>query len=99
MAKYTRSMLKKIEEIFHELSFRIRYEKGNFQSGYCIVDQKDIIVINKFFDSDGRAQVLIEILDKLNILPEGLSDDNAATLRKVRKNAAEEGLFANAEPD
>ncbi len=99
MAKYSRTMLRKIEEIYQELSFKIRYEKGNFQSGYCIVDEKDIIVINKFFDTDGRAQVLVEILDKLDIQPDGLSEENANTLLKVRKTASREGLFANVDTD
>lgn len=85
MFKYTRQTLKKVEEIFKEMSFKIIYEKGNFQSGYCIVDNKDIIVINKFFDIEGRINVLIEIIDKLNIQESGLSEQNVQTLRKIRK--------------
>ena len=86
MFKYTRHTLKKIEEIFDELSFRIMYEKGNFQSGYCIVDNQDMIVINKFFDTDARINCLIEILETLDIQPESLSEKNAETLKKVRKH-------------
>jgi hypothetical protein len=85
MFKYTRQSLKKVEEIFKEMSFKILYEKGNFQSGYCIVDNKDIIVINKFFDIEGRINVLVEIIEKLNIQEAGLSENNVQTLRKLRK--------------
>lgn len=67
------------------MSFKILYEKGNFQSGYCIVDNKDIIVINKFFDIEGRINVLVEIIEKLNIQEAGLSENNVQTLRKLRK--------------
>jgi hypothetical protein len=85
MFKYTRQSLNKVEEIFKEMSFKILYEKGNFQSGYCIVDNKDIIVINKFFDIEGRINVLVEIIEKLNIQEAGLSENNVQTLRKLRK--------------
>jgi hypothetical protein len=85
MFKYTRQALKKVEEIFEELAFKIRYEKGNFKSGYCIVDNTDIIVINRFFNTEARINVLIEIIEKLKIQEASLSETNAQTLRKVRK--------------
>ena len=84
MIKYTRTNLKKIEDIFQDLSFRIRYEKGNFQSGYCIVDEKDIIVINRFYDVEGRINCLLEIIDTIDIDQEQLSETNLKTLALVR---------------
>ena len=38
--KYTPAILKKFEELYEEIGFRIRFEKGNFQSGYCIIQDK-----------------------------------------------------------
>ncbi len=49
--RYTQTTLKKLEGLFDELDYSIRYEKGNFQSGYCIVENRRIAVINKFFDT------------------------------------------------
>ena len=40
--KFTKTTLHKIEQIFQEQDYTIRYEKGNFQSGYCIVESKKI---------------------------------------------------------
>ena len=37
-----------METFFKEQEYTIRYEKGNFQSGYCIVENRKIAVINKF---------------------------------------------------
>lgn len=85
MFKYTRHTLKKIEEIFKDLSFKILYEKGNFQSGYCIVDETDIIVINKFFDVEARINCLIEIMDRIEIDISLLSEANLKTYQKVIK--------------
>ncbi len=65
---YTKSTLQKIEKIFEEQNYTIRYEKGNFQSGYCIVRQSRIVVINKYFDIKGRINVLLDILSGILIM-------------------------------
>jgi hypothetical protein len=46
--KYTPNTLKKLEQLFEEMSYIIRYEKGNFNSGYCLLEEKKIVVINRF---------------------------------------------------
>ena len=73
MLKATRTTLKKLEEIFVELKYKVRYEKGNFNSGYCIVEDRNIVIINKFFDIKGRINAMQEILQKLNVSAESLS--------------------------
>jgi len=65
MFKYTRHTLKKIEILFESSSYQIRYEKGSFQSGYCLVEDRKIIVINRFFEIEGRINTLIEILNNV----------------------------------
>ena len=49
-------------EIFIESGYLVRFEKGNFQSGYAIVKDKRIIVINKFFDIESRINTLLELI-------------------------------------
>jgi hypothetical protein len=70
MNKYTKPTLQKIEQIFKELDYSVRYEKGTFNSGYCIVENNKVVVVNKFFDTDGRVSILLDILESL------LSDEN-----------------------
>jgi hypothetical protein len=62
MNKYTKPTLQKLEQIFKELNYLVRYEKGNFNSGYCIVENSKVVVVNKFFDTEGRVNVLMDIL-------------------------------------
>ncbi|HOZ51871.1 MAG TPA: hypothetical protein PLU17_08445 [Chitinophagaceae bacterium] len=71
--KYTPATLKKFEELYDEIGYSIRFEKGNFHSGYCILQDRRIAVINKFLPLEGRINALIDILpgievdqDKLN---------------------------------
>lgn len=67
MAKSNRKLLEQLEQILKELDYTIRYEKGNFQSGYCLVENTKVVVVNKFFDLEGRVNSLLEILENLEI--------------------------------
>ncbi len=70
MFKYTKTTLQKIETIFEELDYKVRYEKGSFKSGYCLVENRNIAVVNKFFDTEGRINVLLEILSEFENVDE-----------------------------
>jgi hypothetical protein len=63
--KYTRANLKKLEELCSHLGYKVRYEQGHFQSGYCRVESRKILVVNKFFDVEGRVNCLIDLIPEL----------------------------------
>jgi hypothetical protein len=65
--KYTQNILDKIERIAEEAGYVIRYERGNFQSGYCILQAKKVVVLNKFFQTEGRINTMIDLLPQLDI--------------------------------
>lgn len=90
MFKYTKHNLKKIETLFGEMAYTIRYEKGNFNSGYCIVENRKIAVINKFFDTEGRINCLLEIFQFVADFPvENLTETSAKVFKQLEKmNAA-----------
>ena len=46
--KYNQGTLDKLEAIAEEAGYVIRYERGTFQSGYCILELKKVVVLNKF---------------------------------------------------
>jgi len=58
---YKKGALQKVEKQFAENGFKLRYEKGNFKSGYCIVKDSKVIIINKFFNNEARYNCLLEI--------------------------------------
>jgi hypothetical protein len=62
MIKYTPQILKKIEEIFEENAYTIRYEKGNFKSGFCIIEDRKMVIVNRFASPESRFNTLLEIL-------------------------------------
>ena len=85
---YTKHTLQKIEELFTELNYTVRYEKGSFQSGYCLVENTKMAVVNKFYETEGRINTLIDILDKIPVNTEGLSEKGLKTLKEVQKQTA-----------
>lgn len=77
--KYNQTTLDKIEKILDDAAYIVRYERGTFQSGYCILEQKKVVVLNKFLQTEGRINTLIDIIPQLKIVPEQLSSE----VRKV----------------
>ncbi|MEP7263760.1 MAG: hypothetical protein ABI772_04655 [Bacteroidota bacterium] len=65
MIKYTPQYLKKLEDFLKENHYEVRYEKGNFKSGYCILEAKKVVVVNKFATVESRCQSLFEISQTL----------------------------------
>jgi len=62
MIKYTHQFLTKLEELIAESDYILRYEKGNFKSGYCLLREQKIMIINKFFTTEGKINALLDIL-------------------------------------
>jgi hypothetical protein len=74
--KYTQNTLNKIEKLVEELGYIVRYERGSFQSGYCILEQKKVVVLNKFLTLEGRINALIELIPQFNVDPGTLSPES-----------------------
>lgn len=71
--KYNANTLKKLEDLYDELNYTIRFEKGNFNSGYCVLQDKKMVVINKFLTLEGRINALVDILPTVEVDLETLS--------------------------
>lgn len=74
--KYTQSTLDKLEEIPKEAGYVLRYERGTFQSGYCILELKRVVVLNKFLQTEGRINTLLELIPQLDINKDVLSEES-----------------------
>lgn len=81
--KYTQATLDKIEKILDDSEYVLRYERGNFQSGYCILEHRKVVVLNKFLQLEGRINTLIDLIPQLNIIPEMLSPESTRIYGEV----------------
>lgn len=88
--KYTQNTLDKIEKILDEAGYVLRYERGTFQSGYCILEQRKVVVLNKFLQTEGRINTLIDIIPQLNLMPEFFTAETRKVFDDVMARHAEQ---------
>ncbi len=81
--KYNQSTLNKLEKIIEEAGYVVRYERGSFQSGYCILEEKKVVVLNKFLNAEGRINTLIDLIPSLNIASELLTADSQKMYNEI----------------
>ena len=67
MFKYTTTTLNKLETLFSEAGYLVRYEKGNFNAGYCILQDKKVVVINKYYTLEARINCLADIISQIEV--------------------------------
>ena len=81
--KYIQSTLDKIEKVVEEAGYVIRYERGTFQSGYCILQQKKVVVLNKFLQTEGRINTLIDLMPQLEVNIDALTHESQKVYEEV----------------
>jgi len=74
--KYSKHFLNKLEELIAETDYHLRYERGNFTSGWCVLKDTRIIIVNKYFAVDGKINCLLDIIKTVSIKKDNLSDKN-----------------------
>ncbi|MCA0380665.1 MULTISPECIES: hypothetical protein [Phnomibacter] len=83
--KYNQTTLQKLERILSESGYVYRYERGTFQSGYCILEQKRVVVLNKFLNAEGRINTLLELIPQLQISIDMLTQESQKLYDEVLK--------------
>ncbi len=74
--KYTQHTLQRLENVLEECQYILRYERGTFQSGYCILEEKKVVVLNKFLDVEGRINTLLDLIPRLDVRFDALTLDS-----------------------
>jgi hypothetical protein len=70
MLAYTQNSLKKLEDLLQALGFTIRYEKGSFRSGTCILQQENILVVNRFSDIEVKIKSIVQVIQTVEFSDE-----------------------------
>ena len=81
--KPTKKNLSKLENIFAESDHHLRYEKGGFKSGFCLLKSEKIIIVNKYYPIEGKINILIDILKNVNLDTYQLTDKNKQFLKEL----------------
>lgn len=83
--KYTTAFLTKLEDMIAESDYTLRYEKGNFKSGHCLLREQKIIVINKFYTTEGKINAILEILRSVELNTERFSEKSRRCMKSCFK--------------
>ena len=88
--KYTQATLDKLEAIVEEAGYVLRYERGTFQSGFCILELKKVVVLNKFLQVESRINTMLELIPQLDIKSDLLSENSKKMYEKISANFSTE---------
>lgn len=86
--KFNQTTLDKLEAILEESGYVVRYERGNFQSGYCILEDRKVVVLNKFLILESRISTVQDLIPQLNISFDALTAESQKLYEEVMAMAA-----------
>ncbi len=89
MLNITNHTLEKLEMLLKTTGYRVRYEKGNFKTGACLLQSSRIIVINKFSDLESRILAISELTRDLDIDINLLDEKQLAFLQQIKQTKLE----------
>ena len=65
-SKNLRNTYNELKEVFERLNYKVVLDKGNFNTGYCLLEHEKIIVVNKNKPYENRVKILSSILSKID---------------------------------
>ncbi len=90
--KISQSQLDKLQHLLSESEYTIRYERGTFQSGWCLLEQKRMIVLNKFLDVEGRINTLIDLIPQITIEFDKLTLENQKLYSEIMQSTQQSAM-------
>jgi len=85
MLTTTNHTLDKLETLLKTAGYRVRYEKGNFKTGACLLQNSRIIVINKFSGLESKILALSELIPNLELDYNLIDDKQKALLQQLKQ--------------
>ncbi len=85
MFAFTQHNLGKLEDLFADFGYRVRYEKGSFRTGACVLQHTKVIMVNKFSNLEVRIQSLIQLLREMEVDATVLDDKKKEFYRTIKK--------------
>lgn len=62
---FTQHTLDKLEQLLKALNYKVRYEKGNFKTGACVLENSRVIVVNRFSNLESKVIALATLIQTL----------------------------------
>lgn len=84
---FTNHTLEKLESILKSLEYRVRYEKGNFKTGACMLESSKVVVVNKFANLESKIQALVELIRELDIQDQLLDEKQKQMVHTLKQTS------------
>jgi hypothetical protein len=81
----TNHTLDKLESLLKALDYRVRYEKGNFKTGACVLENSRVVVVNKFSNLESKIQGLADLIATLEVQDQLLDDKQEQLLNQLKQ--------------
>ena len=81
----TNHTLDKLELLLKALDYRVRYEKGNFKTGACVLENSRVVVVNKFSNLESKIQGLADLIATLEVQDQLLDDKQKQLLNQLKQ--------------
>ncbi|MFD2598911.1 hypothetical protein ACFSQ3_08090 [Sphingobacterium corticis] len=85
MASSLTNQLSKLEDLLKGFGYRVRYEKGNFRTGACILQTSKVVVVNKFANVEVKIQSLLDLLLTLELDVELLNEQQQDYYQQIQE--------------
>jgi len=63
----TEALIEELHEVARQLDVTIRYERGDFEGGYCILKEQRILLINRRLTPHRKASVLATAMHDIGL--------------------------------
>ena len=60
-------MLEELREACEHVGYRLRFEKGDFNGGACILKEERLLIVNKRFTIDKKLNTIARALGELGV--------------------------------
>jgi len=61
------SLLEELKQLASQIGAKVRFERGDFKGGYCLIKKNKIIVINKLSNLQRKVYILASALKELGL--------------------------------
>lgn len=85
MLPITAHSLEKLETLLRDLGYRVRYERGNFKTGACILQHDKVVVVNRFYTLEAKIHALVELIRGARADAGKLNDKQAQFLASIKQ--------------
>ncbi|MCJ8209340.1 hypothetical protein MUY27_06440 [Mucilaginibacter sp. RS28] len=85
MLAATNHSLEKLENLLKSAGYKLRYEKGNFKTGACLLQSSKMVVVNKFSNLESKIQALAELIRTVEVDHKLLDEKQLAFYQQIKQ--------------